>query len=72
MANWETFKLAVEDVFGLSEDQLVGKFYTLSPIPGESTARFVMRVEAERKARNIQATEVFHVFSRRLPASYQR
>lgn len=44
----------------------------MSPLAGESTAKFVMRVEAVRKSRNLKATEVFHVFSRKLPLAYQR
>lgn len=70
--DWVSFKMAVEEVFGLSQDQLVEKFYALSPFAGEQPAKFVMRVETERKLRNLKATEVFHVFSRKLPLDYQR
>jgi hypothetical protein len=69
---WRSFTAQVEEVFGLKTDQLVEKFFAMTQAAGETTARFVLRVEAERKLRTLSEREVYHVFARKLPEHYQR
>lgn len=69
--SWRTFRAEVETVFGLHRDQLIEKFFAMTQGEDESAAKFILRIEAERKLRNVQVREVYHVFVRRLPHHYQ-
>jgi hypothetical protein len=71
IVNWVSFKREVEKVFGLTSDQLVEKFYSMTMTATETPAAFVLRVEAARNLRNLPSAQAFHVFSRRLPTEYQ-
>lgn len=61
----------MEEVFGLRRDQLIEKFFAMTQKLDESTSKFILRVEAERKLRQLSTQEVYHVFARKLPTSYQ-
>lgn len=52
-STWRAFKSEVETIFGLHKDQLIEKFFAMAQKEDESAAKFVLRVEAERKLRNI-------------------
>lgn len=58
-------------MFGLTEDQLIEKFYSMSMGAAETASAYVLKVEAARNLRGIPSAQAFHVFSRRLPQDYQ-
>jgi hypothetical protein len=46
--DWDDFKKAVEERYGLSRSELLDAFYDMSPMEGESEAQFILKVERLR------------------------
>lgn len=53
---WHLFTKAVDEVFGLTRQQLEDQFFALEPHQGESSAAFVMRVEVARRNVGVEAS----------------
>ena len=64
--SWESFKDAVNLEFGLSKGQLSARFFALTPNPGEDSASFVIRVEQERRAVQVNEQATLHCFKTKL------
>lgn len=45
---WWDFKVELQGGFGLTQNQLLDAFYAMRPTWGESSARFILRVEDTR------------------------
>jgi hypothetical protein len=54
--DWLKFQRAVEEVFGLTRQQLEDQFFTLEPAPGEAASAFLMRVEVARRNVGVDAS----------------
>jgi hypothetical protein len=65
-ASWSSFKRIVEELFGQTEEQLEEAFFSLRPNVGETSARFVLRVEMERKRLGIDPKATYHAFKEML------
>ncbi len=47
--NWDAFKAAAKDIFGLTAEMEKAQFFHLKPAAGEGSANFVLKVESQRK-----------------------
>lgn len=52
----------VEEVFGVTKDQLEEQFFGLTPKQQETSPEFVLRVEMERRRLNLDKGSTFHAF----------
>jgi hypothetical protein len=62
---WAKFVKEVEDIFGITHDQLEEQFFALAPKPQETSPSFVLRVETERRRLDIDKSSTFHAFVKR-------
>lgn len=46
--DWDDFKKAVDDKYGMTHDELIDAFYEMSPAKNETTPDFILRVERLR------------------------
>ena len=61
-----SFRAEVEKHFGLSDEQLWERFFTLQPKPGESIPKFVIRAEQMRAEQGIDTVTTYHALVHRL------
>ncbi len=47
--DWCQFVRVMEDIFGLTRQQLEDQFFAIEPLAGETSPAFVMRVEVARR-----------------------
>lgn len=52
----------MEEIFGVTKDQMEEQFFALAPKPQETSPEFVLRVEMERRRLNIDKGSTFHAF----------
>jgi hypothetical protein len=64
-STWARFVKEVEEIFGVTTDQLEEQFFALTPSPQETSPSFVLRVETERRRLNIDRSSTFHAFVKR-------
>jgi hypothetical protein len=63
--DWLKFQRAVEEVFGLTRQQLEDQFFALEPAPDKASPAFVMRVEVARRNVGVDASQAYHAFAKR-------
>lgn len=59
---WAQFEKEVEEVFGVTKDQMEEQFFALAPKLQETSPEFVLRVEMERRRLGIDKSSTFHAF----------
>ena len=55
----------MEEVFGVTKDQLEEQFFGLAPKPQETFPEFVLRVEMERRRLGMDKGSTFHAFMKK-------
>lgn len=60
--SWGMFEKEVEEVFGVTKDQMEEQFFALAPKPQESSPEFVLRIEMERRRLGVDKGSTFHAF----------
>lgn len=68
--NWYDFKDISDHEFGLTHAEVRSRFFALTPEGGESTAKFVLRVEADRKLLKMDGVATMFAFMPRFDASF--
>lgn len=70
--SWRQFRQVVSRDFGMSESQLRSRFFAMQREGGETGARFVLRVERERRNAQVPEESTLHCFLARLEPEVQR
>ena len=62
--DWSAFQKMAENELGLSNQQIKSRFRAMVPEVDESTHKFVLRVEAQRKVSRLPDTACVELFGR--------
>lgn len=68
---WTDFKEAVSEKYGLTKAELLDAFYDMAPLPGESEAQFILRMERLRIRYSEPGSTCYRQFKPRLRLSYR-